>query len=391
MHQLKELDGVKDVNLTIAIQAPKNPIIDADKENLKDVKNIIAVSSCKGGVGNSTVAVNLAFALKAQGKSVGILDADVYGPSLPTMVRSDDQLRVENDDIYPIIVDDIKLMSFGYISEGADQGAAILRGPIVSKLLTQILFNTKWGTCDYLIIDLPPGTGDIQLTLCQTLPLTASVIVTTPQQLSYIDVIKGIEMFDKLNVPVLGAIENMSYFLCDGKEHYPFGQGALVRLKKECGFENTVQLPLDSDISSAGDAGTPFVSHYVSHEMSVKMMSFAKQLDKDVTMCADNEFQLPQVGFSKQEGILITKNGIDFFGIDAKTLRIIACTSALNRDELTGELLINPDDIPDDIYPLSMNPVGNYALGIHWSDGHSSLFYIRLCLTMESLAFSILV
>ena len=103
------------------------------------------------------------------------------------------------------------------------------------------------------------------------------------------------------------------------------------------------------------------------------VLRFAKQLDKDVTMCADNEFQLPQVGFSKQEGILITKNGIDFFGIDAKTLRI-ACTSALNRDELTGELLINPDDIPDDIYPLSMNPVGNYALGIHWSDGHSSLF-----------------
>ncbi len=367
-----EIDGVEKVNVYMKAQQPKNLLIDPEKKNLKNVTSIIAVSSCKGGVGKSTVAVNLAYTLKQQGAKVGIFDADVYGPSLPTMLQTSQELVLEGNDIAPIIYDDIKCMSFGYALTESNEGPAILRGPMVSQIISQFLLQTKWEECDYLIIDMPPGTGDVQLTLCQLIPITASVIVTTPQFISFIDVIKGIEMFDTLKVPVIGAIENMSYIDLNKEKHYPFGKFAMNKLVNEFGFKNTLELELNQYVSKAGDEGIPFVKSFPESTNSKQFHVFTENLIRELSQIRLGANKLPQVGFNERDGILLEKDS-QHFAIKAKTLRY-ECRSALTRDEFTNKIRIKKDEIPEDIHPLSINPVGNYALGINWSDGHSSLF-----------------
>ena len=225
--------------------------------------------------------MNLAYALLQSGARVGIFDADVYGPSLPTMIQvANPTLTVDANTgmIQPKTYQKLKLMSFGYTQdEEGNQRAAMMRGPMVSQVITQLMTQTDWGELDYLIIDMPPGTGDVQLTIGQLVPLTAAVIVTTPQMLSFIDVVKGIEMFDRLNVPVLGAVENMSHFQdpTTHKKHFPFGKGALNRLIKEFGFANTASLPLHSDVSFAGDNGTPFIEANLHSDIAEIFLTFA--------------------------------------------------------------------------------------------------------------------
>jgi Mrp family chromosome partitioning ATPase/DUF971 family protein len=366
------IDGVKSVTVIMGAQARKNSITSADKENLKQISTIIAVSSCKGGVGKSTTAVNLAFTLKQSGAKVGIFDADIYGPSLPTMVRTDQELILEGNFIRPISYNGIQCMSFGYALDQSDEGPAILRGPMVTQIINQFLTQTAWGELDYLIIDMPPGTGDIPITLCQLIPITAAVIVTTPQHISFIDVVKGIEMFDNLKVPVVGVIENMSYIDINGTKQYPFGQGALERIIHEFGFKQTLQLELDSNISKCCDLGKPYIEEYPDSTITNQFKEFSDKIVQEISIIKHGGNTLPKIGYNKKDGIIIMKNNKECF-INPKKLRL-ECRSALSRDEFTGEPLIKESDIPEDIYPVSMNPVGNYALGINWSDGHASLY-----------------
>ncbi|GKV06551.1 hypothetical protein SLEP1_g18429 [Rubroshorea leprosula] len=252
------LPWVKKVNVTMSAQPARPVFTGLLPPGLRTISNIVAVSSCKGGVGKSTVAVNLAYTLADMGARVGIFDADVYGPSLPTMVSPQYRLLEMNPETKTIIPTEylgIKLVSFGF----SGQGRAIMRGPMVSGVINQLLTTAEWGELDYLIIDMPPGTGDIHLTLCQVVPLTAAVIVTTPQKLSFIDVAKGVRMFSKLKVPCVAVVENMCHFDADGKRYYPFGRGSGSQVVQQFGIPHLFELPIRPTVCPKINLLTMFV------------------------------------------------------------------------------------------------------------------------------------
>lgn len=215
------------------------------------VKNIIAVASGKGGVGKSTTAVALAFALQKEGAKVGILDADIYGPSIPTLLKTQGQRPqvLPNDKMLPVEVNGIQTMSIGYLIEA--DSANVWRGPMASRAFHQLYSETQWQGLDYLIVDMPPGTGDIQLTLSQQMPVTGAIVVTTPQDLSMVDAIKGVEMFNKVDVPNLGVIENMSFHVCNncGHKEHIFGQEGAELLAQKYDVEVLQKLPLSLEVS----------------------------------------------------------------------------------------------------------------------------------------------
>ena len=226
--------------------------------SLPNVKNIIAVASGKGGVGKSTIAINLALALAQEGAQVGILDADIYGPSQPTMLgASGEKPQLEDGSFLPIVRHGIQSMSIGYL---IDQNTPMVwRGPMIGKAMQQLLNDTHWYALDYLIVDLPPGTGDVQLTLCQKIPVSGAVIVTTPQDLALLDVRRACEMFQKLEVPILGIVENMSTYHCPhcGNEDKIFGEGGAAKLAQEYGHSILGMMPLDVSIREMTDNGNP--------------------------------------------------------------------------------------------------------------------------------------
>jgi ATP-binding protein involved in chromosome partitioning len=227
---------------------------------LKNVKNIIAVASGKGGVGKSTVAVNLALALSQEGARVGILDADIYGPSQPRMLGAHQKPESKDGQtLEPIVSYHVQSMSIGYLID--EETPMIWRGPMVTQALEQLLKDTNWHDLDYLIIDLPPGTGDTQLTLAQKIPVSGAVIVTTPQDIALLDARKGLKMFEKVNVPVLGVVENMSIHICSqcGHEEHIFGQGGGLRMAEQYGVDFLGGIPLDGQIREDTDVGNPTV------------------------------------------------------------------------------------------------------------------------------------
>lgn len=255
--ELTDLKGF-DMNVTAKVMEGRSLEDDA---GMATVKNIIGVASGKGGVGKSTVSLNLALALQQAGAKVGLLDADIYGPSIPLMLGiKDGGMEVDNNKLQPAESRGIKVVSFGFFAEQSHQ-AAIYRGPIISGILRQFLVDTNWSNLDYLIVDLPPGTGDIPLTLAQTIPITGILVVTTPQDVASNVAVKAIGMFEKLNVPILGVVENMSYFVCPNcsDKHYIFGEGGAKKISEQFGMPFLGEIPLHAGIMSGSDLGRPIM------------------------------------------------------------------------------------------------------------------------------------
>src|SRR5438132_1560775 len=250
------LPGVKQVNVAMPVATSADQRI---RGQLKiPVKNTVAVASGKGGVGKSTVTVNLAIALAQEGAKVGLMDADVYGPNDHIMLGASKQpLYSQDGKIQPISAHGIKLMSMGFLVE--PEQALVWRGPMLHSVVRQFLNDVNWGELDYLLIDLPPGTGDVQLCLAQSVPLTGAVMVTTPQDVALADVRKGVSAFEKLEVPILGVIENMSYFICPhcGERTEIFSYGGGRKAADEWGIPFLGEIPLNPDIRVGGDTGTP--------------------------------------------------------------------------------------------------------------------------------------
>lgn len=248
-----EVDIVVDWNI-------ERQVTDVGSAPVKEVRNIIAVASGKGGVGKSTIAVNLALALQAEGARVGLLDADIYGPSQPRMLGVDK--RPESQDgktMYPVTGLGLQAMSVGFLVD--ERQPVVWRGPMATQALLQMFNDTLWNNLDYLVVDLPPGTGDVQLSLAQRIPLSGAIVVTTPQDIALTDARKGLEMFRKVSVPVLGIVENMSVHVCSkcGHSETIFGEGGGERLSEETGIALLGQMPLDMRIQQQTDAGRPTV------------------------------------------------------------------------------------------------------------------------------------
>ncbi len=282
----KILDAYPDTKLHLDLSYEIIPhTVQKSIDRIKGIKNIIAVASGKGGVGKSTTAVNLALALKEEGATAAILDADIYGPSIPRMLGVSGKPDSEDGKtLEPKVGHGLQAMSIGLLVE--EDTPMIWRGPMVTQALEQLLTDTNWEDIDFLIIDLPPGTGDVQLTLCQKIPLSGAVIVTTPQDISLIDARKGLKMFEKVEVPVLGVIENMSTFICPKCGHVEsiFGAGGGHQLATENDVKLLGELPLQRSIREEMDKGTPTVSLDPESDVSKAYREMARKMAATLSM-----------------------------------------------------------------------------------------------------------
>lgn len=283
---LRSLPGVNEAKVKIDIQAPaQTPGAAAGSAGgmgatkIAGVRNVIAVASGKGGVGKSTVAANLALALANSGVRTGLCDCDIYGPSVAMMFGSMDRPYADDQDrIIPIERYGVKLMSMGFLLD--ESAPAVLRGPMVTRYTQQFLRQVAWGELDYLVLDMPPGTGDIQLTVVQTVALAGAIVVTTPQEVALIDARKAATMFSKTSVEVLGIVENMSYFLCpgDGKEYDIFGTGGGEREAARLGVPLLGRIPIEPAVREAGDLGKPVVAAMPESAAAQEFMRIAREL-----------------------------------------------------------------------------------------------------------------
>jgi ATP-binding protein involved in chromosome partitioning len=296
INAVRELPGVKNVSVNVSSQIVAHAVQRGVKL-LPSVKNIIAVASGKGGVGKSTTAVNLALALAAEGAQVGILDADIYGPSQPMMLGITGRPEsIEENTIEPMEGHGLQASSIGFLIE--EDAPMVWRGPMVTSALEQLLRQTRWRDLDYLIVDMPPGTGDIQLTLSQKVPVTGAVIVTTPQDIALLDARKGLKMFEKVGVPIVGIIENMSTYICTkcGHEEHIFGSGGGEKMCKEYGVDFLGALPLNLSIREQADAGRPTVVADPDSAISAIYKNIARQVAIRVaTLSKDMSSKFPSI------------------------------------------------------------------------------------------------
>ncbi len=299
VEEVRRLGFKGDINVVMTSQVvgQSNQV---KEQILPGVKNTIAVASGKGGVGKSTVAVNLAVALAKDGAKVGIVDADVYGPSLPLMLGVTDKPETERIDenrfkIIPIEKFGIKMMSIGFLVD--TETPMIWRGPMASGAVKQFLTDVVWGELDYMIFDLPPGTGDVQLTLVQTIPLTGAVIVTTPQDVSLADVRRGVRMFQKVNVPISGVVENMSYFICShcGQREDIFSHGGGKKTAETFGVPFLGEIPIYTPIRIGGDTGRPIVLTEPESEQAKMIQSVARKLAAQISISNMSAASKPKI------------------------------------------------------------------------------------------------
>ncbi len=384
------------------LQAPSASAVNADK--LPGIRHIIAVGSGKGGVGKSTVSVNLALALQQLGARVGLVDADILGPSIPGMLgipTGEPPERAPDGKMIPVERHGLKAVSMGMLT--GDDNPAVLRGPMVGKYLQMFVGGVQWGQLDYLILDLPPGTGDTQLTLAQSMPLSGVVIVTTPQTVSLKIARRGLRMFETVQVKILGIVENMRTFTCPhcGENTDIFRHGGGEQMSQELGVPFLGALPLDIDVVICGDEGRPIVA---AQPTSVSAKVYAtiatalmEQLHGAVTVLKpfvwkwDSNEGAPAWVESAAKPAGSQKTPIGFLRRDPRTLSILwedghrddfdvrdlrlACACALCISEITGEKLLDPKTIRSDVSPQKIVSMGNYAIKFDWSDGHNSGIY----------------
>ncbi|MBM2809926.1 MAG: Mrp [Chloroflexi bacterium] len=300
---VKALPGVEGVNVNMTFNVASGKKSPAG-QLIPQVKNVIAVASGKGGVGKSTVSTNLAAALAQTGATVGLMDADIYGPNIPLMMgikKKPDLYGNDDAKIVPVERYGIKLMSIGFFI-GEDDQAMIWRGPMVHGAINQFLRDVDWGALDYLVVDLPPGTGDAPLSLSQLVPISGIVIVTTPQDVALQDVVKGIAMWEKLDVPIIGVIENMSYFVCPhcGEPTEIFGRGGGDRVSAKYNIPLLGRVPLDARIRTSGDEGRPIVLSEPESPLAIAFVQTAAQMAARVSTMAMNEEEEPPVAVAPQ-------------------------------------------------------------------------------------------
>ena len=297
-----EITDLKNFDMNVTAKVMEGRSLE-DDTGMTSVKNIIGVASGKGGVGKSTVSLNLALALQQTGAKVGLLDADIYGPSIPLMLgMKDGFMEVEDNKLQPAEANGLKVVSFGFFAEQSHQ-AAIYRGPIISGILKQFLVDTNWSDLDYLIVDLPPGTGDIPLTLAQTIPITGILVVTTPQDVASNVATKAIGMFEKLNVPILGVVENMSHFICPDcdNKHYIFGDGGAKKISEEYNMPFLGEIPLNSGIMSGSDLGKPIMITNPDSPSAIAFRTSAKNIAAQCSILAAKLQEEMESGSSETE------------------------------------------------------------------------------------------
>jgi ATP-binding protein involved in chromosome partitioning len=278
--------GIKELDLKVTARVMEGRAVSMD-ELLPGVKNIFAVASGKGGVGKTTVAVNLALALSKTGASVGLLDADIYGPSVPLMLGITESPQIVNNKIQPVTSNGVRVISMGFFYEQSQQ-AGIYRGPIISGIVKQFITDVEWGELDYLIIDLPPGTGDAPLTMAQTIPITGVVIVTTPQNVATEVAIKSIGMFNKLNIPLIGIVENMSFLPCPncGENAYIFGKGGGQKISGDFDIPFLGEIPLQALVREGSDFGRPVSLVQPDSASSIAFEKISKQVAGRISVIA---------------------------------------------------------------------------------------------------------
>jgi ATP-binding protein involved in chromosome partitioning len=372
---------------------------------LPGIRHIIAIASGKGGVGKSTVSVNLALALRQLGERIGLIDADIHGPSIPGMLglpTGQPPSTTPDGLLIPADRHGLKVMSMGMLT--GDDNPAILRGPMVGKYLHLFIGGVQWGQLDYLILDLPPGTGDTQLTLAQTVPLAGAVIVTTPQDVSLKIARRGLRMFETVHVPILGIIENMSTFTCPhcGKETDVFRRGGGDRMSKELRVPFLGAIPLDADIVTSGDEGRPIVVDKPNSVAAQAYMAIATELAGQLDDAPSTVLKPFIWTWETDEGApawverAVRPSGsrttpIGYRRRDARTLSVLwedgrrddidvrdlrlGCRCALCREEMSGRPLLDPKSVRPDVTPRRIASVGNYAIAVNWNDGHDSGIY----------------